>query len=62
MFYHIKALFGRREERICMAEKRKDNKGRNLFTGESQRKDGNYMYRCSDGYGKRHTIYAPTLK
>lgn len=60
--YHIKALFGRREERICMAEKRKDNKGRNLFTGESQRKDGNYMYRCSDGYGKRHTIYAPTLK
>lgn len=45
-----------------MAEKRKDNKGRNLFTGESQRKDGSYMYRCSDDYGKRHTVYAPTLK
>lgn len=45
-----------------MAEKRKDNKGRNLFTGESQRKDGSYMYRCTDDYGKRHTVYAPTLK
>lgn len=44
-----------------MAEKRKDTKGRNLFTGESQRKDGSYMYRCNDDYGKRHTIYAPTL-
>lgn len=43
-----------------MSEKRKDNKGRNLFTGESQRKDGSYMYRFSVA-GKRKTIYAPTL-
>ena len=26
--------------------KRRDNKGRVLRTGESQRKDGRYMYRC----------------
>ncbi len=43
-----------------MAEKRKDNKGRNLRTGESQRKDGRYMYRyyvC----GKEHSIYSMDL-
>lgn len=44
-----------------MAEKRKDSKNRNLFTGESERKDGTYMYRYTDTFGKRHSIYAPTL-
>lgn len=44
-----------------MAEKRKDSKNRNLLTGESERKDGTYMYRYTDMYGKRHTVYAPTL-
>ena len=44
-----------------MTGKRKDNEGRNLFTGESQRKDGTYMYRYTDPLGKRKTIYAPTL-
>lgn len=44
-----------------MAEKRKDSKGRNLFKGESQRANGTYMYRCTDEFGKRHTIYAKTL-
>lgn len=44
-----------------MAEKRKDSKGRNLLTGESERKDGTYMYRYTDSFGKRHSIYAPTL-
>lgn len=44
-----------------MAGKRKDSKGRNLFTGESQRKDGSYMYRCTDDSGKRHTVYAKNL-
>ncbi|MDO4548263.1 MAG: site-specific integrase [Clostridia bacterium] len=37
--------------------KRKDNKGRTLKTGESQRKDGRYQYRYTDASGKRHTIY-----
>lgn len=45
-----------------MAEKRKDSKGRILRTGESQRKDGSYMYRYTEKSGKRQTVYAPTLK
>ncbi|MCB7302746.1 site-specific integrase [Bariatricus massiliensis] len=42
---------------------RKDNKGRNLHTGESQRKiDGLYMYRYTDTRsGKRQTVYAGDL-
>ena len=44
-----------------MSEKRKDNKGRILKTGESQRKDGIYMYRHTDMHGKRRYVYAPTL-
>ena len=39
-------------------EKRKDNKGRILRTGESQRKDGQYMYRYTDVSGKRQTLYS----
>jgi len=45
-----------------MSEKRRDNKGRILRTGESQRADLTYMYRYSTPDGKRKTIYAPTLK
>ncbi|MDD6464351.1 MAG: site-specific integrase [Coprococcus sp.] len=41
---------------------RKDNKGRNLKTGESQRADGRYMYRYYDELaGKRLTIYDSDL-
>ena len=41
---------------------RKDNKGRNLKVGESQRSDGRYMYRYVDGRtGKRVTIYDTDL-
>lgn len=40
---------------------RKDNKGRVLEKGESQRKDGTYMYRWTDLSKKRQTIYARTL-
>lgn len=41
---------------------RKDSKGRNLKVGESQRKDGLYMYRYTDGKtGKRVTIYDTDL-
>ncbi len=36
-----------------MSEKRKDNKGRILKTGESQSKDLIYQYRYTDIHGKR---------
>lgn len=42
-------------------ERRKDNKGRVLQKGESQRKDGRYVYQYSDIYGKRKCVYANTL-
>ena len=45
-----------------MSEKRKDNKGRVLKTGESQRKDLIYQYRYTDVHGKRQTIYSSDLK
>ena len=45
-----------------MSTKRKDNKGRVLKTGESQRKDLVYQYRYTDIRGKRQTIYAHTLQ
>ncbi len=44
-----------------MSERRKDNKGRVLKTGESQRKDGRYQYRYVTLGNQRRTIYAPTL-
>lgn len=45
-----------------MFEKRKDNKGRILRTGESQRKDLIYQYRYTDIHGKRQTVYSSDLK
>lgn len=42
-------------------ERRKDNSGRVLRTGESQRKDSTYMYRYKDLDGVRKSIYAKTL-
>lgn len=41
-----------------MAEKRRDNKGRILRTGESQRKDGRYAYKYTDSTGKPQFVYA----
>lgn len=41
--------------------KRKDNKGRVLKFGESQRENGSYMYRYTDTSNKRRYVYAPTL-
>ena len=38
--------------------KRKDNKGRILKTGESQRKDGRYAYKCQDIHGESKFIYS----
>ena len=42
-------------------KRRKDNKGRVLKEGESQRKDGTYQYRVMDDSGKRRYIYAKDL-
>ena len=39
-----------------MSEKRRDNKGRLLKTGEHQEKDGRYSYRYTDSMGKRRII------
>lgn len=43
-------------------ERRKDNKGRVLKEGESQRKDGLYQYRWTNAIGKRCTVYSNSLK
>ena len=40
-----------------MAEKRRDNKGRVLRAGESQRPDGKYEYKYADSNGERHSVY-----
>lgn len=45
-----------------MTERRKDSKNRVLRNGESQRKDGTYMYRYTDVRGKRVCVYARTLE
>lgn len=45
-----------------MSAKRKDNKGRILRTGESQRTDLTYQYRYTDITGKRRTVYANDLQ
>lgn len=42
-------------------ERRKDSKGRVLQKGESQRKDGRYVYQYNDVYGKRKCIYSNDL-
>lgn len=44
-----------------MSEKRRDDKGRILKDGESQRKNGTYMYRYTDIHKKRQYVYAKTL-
>ena len=38
--------------------KRKDGKNRNLRNGESQRKDGRYVYKYTDIYGKPQFVYS----
>ena len=41
-----------------MSEKRRDKKNRILRTGESQRSDGQYMYRDTDFNGKPQCFYS----
>ena len=48
-------------QEVQKTEKRKDTRGRVLRTGESQRPDGSYQFRWSEG-GERRTRYAPTLE
>ena len=45
-----------------MPAKRKDSKGRVLQKGESQRSDGLYVYRYTNRYQKRISIYASSLR
>lgn len=42
-------------------ERRKDSNNKVLRTGESERKDGTYMYRYKDLNGDRKCVYAKTL-
>ena len=42
-------------------QKRKDKNRVLLKTGETQRPNGLYMYRWTDAYGRRQSVYAPTL-
>ena len=44
-----------------MATSRKDNKGRVLRKGETQRKDGRYAYTYTDPQKKRRTIYSKSI-
>jgi len=41
-----------------MSEKRRDSKGRILWNGELQRKDGKYEFRYTDLKGERHSVYS----
>ena len=41
-----------------MSEKRRDNKGRVLRNGESQRKDGRFMYKYTDNTGNIKYVYS----
>ncbi len=45
-----------------MSEKRRDQRGRILKTGESHRKDGLYMFRYTDTRKQRRYIYARSLR
>lgn len=45
-----------------MSEKRRDNKGRILRTGESQRPDGRYAYKYIDAAGKQQFVYSWRLE
>ena len=42
-------------------QRRKDSRGRVLEKGESQRKDGRYVYQYIDNWGARKSVYALNL-
>lgn len=41
-----------------LSEVRRDSKGRRLWTGESQEKDGRYRYKYIDALGGRKSVYS----
>lgn len=41
-----------------MSEKRRDSKNRILQSGESQRPDGRYQYKCTDAFGEPKFVYS----
>lgn len=41
-----------------MSDCRKDNKGRKLRSGESQRSDGRYTYKYNDASGQARYVYS----
>lgn len=41
-----------------MSQKRRDHKGKVLRSGESQRSDGQYMFRYTDNAGVRYAAYS----
>ena len=45
-----------------MAKARKDNRGRALRKGESQRTDNTYVYTYTDPFKKRRFVYAKDLQ
>lgn len=47
-----------RERSDIMSTKRRDNKNRILQNGESQRKDGRYMYKYIDNAGDTRYLYS----
>lgn len=49
-------------ERYMAVQNRKDSKGRVLKTGEYERAPNKYEYKWRDKRGKRHSIYARSLK
>ena len=51
-------MFYERSERILPDGIRRDNKGRKLWTGESQEKNGRYKYRYTDTLGERKSVYS----
>ena len=51
-------MFYERSERILPDGLRRDNKGRKLWTGESQEKNGRYKYRYTDTLGERKSVYS----
>lgn len=53
----IKALSIQERSRYHV-RKRRDRKGRILRTGESQRKDGRYLYKYIDSFGETQFIYS----
>lgn len=43
---------------VYMSDCRKDNKGRKLRSGESQRSDGRYTYKYNDASGQARYVYS----